>query len=366
MTTNSTDFGCGLMACLLGMAAATGGCETREVLDRWTEQKSSRTDERTRLGPPTLKTPSLLVDSAGPHVIVVLRRFLSYRTLHRQQDVEAVRHGYRAPLLTASRAEPATQERCLARLKAGASLVLDPTDWRGTYEREVRNVRTSTSEGQQELVPVPAQGIEVRLTADGRRVVSGETDPQGRAALTLASTLPEALRLKPCVLIAQAQWSGAWVDLGKVRLGEEEIDKVVRWAQVRSMAIRGPVRGIPFARVQFIALPDPIAPGEACDLRLTVRNIGQGAFCGLVATTSSATALFDGVRFRFGKIPPGEELTLRQPVRVPTSASGAGRIAIRIDWSEYNDQKPDPVPREIVVSHRRETGTGKRPVTVGN
>jgi len=337
----------------LGCALSVAGCsltmESKEVVARWTEHISPiRERGEVQIGPPVLGPSAPTADEASLCLNVLLERRMSYQVRQRQQDVEAVRCRMLIPQLIEehgrfshlSREE--RQTRYIEELKAGSSVAFDDVDARVTYWRVVGNVRPIITEHKEDMPPIPAPGLWLRLVVEGNCVATTKTDSQGQARLVLAKTLAEALRLGPFTASVEVESKGKWSSLGTVTVGERSLDTIVRHLQDESMRVRGDPRGVPFARVELKASPDPIRPGETCCLSLTVSNFGQGTFYGLAAESSSAIAAFDGLRFRFGHVEPGMTLTLVQSVRIQ-SGKDIGPVSVRLEFSEHNGQAPDPL-----------------------
>ena len=344
-----------------GHLLCTGGCsipmESETVVARWTETLPPlREDKRIRYGPPIMGEPAPAVEGAWLCIKVWMARQLSYKERLRHRNVAAVRcnlwglhftrgHGHLANLAGER------QARCIERLKAGSPVAWDDVDRQVSFRRVVADTQSTVTPHREDLLPVPASGLRVRLMVDGNSLATATTGHRGLAKLALARTLADALRLSPCEAEIQAETGGKWLSLETLAIGKATVEAVVGQLQDKSMRVRGVSLGVPFAQTSLDVKPDPLRSGAECCLRLTVRNVGQGTFYGLAATSSSALTAANGLRFRFGFVPQGTRLTLTRPVRIPADAV-EGQSKIRIEFSEYNGQAPDPLLAQLQTTDK--------------
>jgi hypothetical protein len=88
--------------------------------------------------------------------------------------------------------------------------------------------------------------------------------------------------------------------------------------------------------------------GMDSDLALTVLNTGKGEFYHLEAITESVVPALNGLTFQFGKISPGEGLTLVGKIHIPRQQP-PGQAVVRFRWSELNGYAPGPVEASVPV-----------------
>lgn len=274
--------------------------------------------------------------------------------------------GYGAPELVDGKSKEAkarsmAEETAVSRLKKGESLVkLDmvysggmsnaPLSVHTEYRREVIGEYIEIMPNQSAQESVAAVGVQVRLQGFSPSVIENTvfTDKLGCAYFTFAKKPSEAMNLKPMLLKIEALWNGSWYEIGTAELSEQEIKRIAMELNSQSIIASGVPKLPPFAKV-FMKMPTAeIKPDTDCELLLTVENTGKGEFYQLVATSESLISALDGIKFEFGKLNPGETLTLSQKAHIPREHP-TGPAVVNFKWSELNGYQPDPVQAKIMV-----------------
>ena len=198
-----------------------------------------------------------------------------------------------------------------------------------------------------EMVKASTLPIKVKQQTTGDELF-GTIDVGGTANIKICNNFKESLLLAPTDFDVFAEWRGNWVLLGKTTLTSDLIAQTVYNVQRRNMALVGTPKLPPFAKFS-VAVPDGEVKADAyCEVSLTVENTGKGEFYQLVATSESLVSELDGLKFEFGKLDPGDNLTLTKKVYIPRHQS-TGLANINFKWSELNGYEPDPVHARIMV-----------------
>ena len=247
------------------------------------------------------------------------------------------------------------EENAIQQLRSGESTVTIPVNYRWStleteYKREIvgeekEPVRAGSEEEMVAAVQVLLK-IEIsQYTAQQKRV---RTDDFGRASFVFAKTPAEARVLKPEKWKISAKWAGKWQEIGAVQLTHEWIAQVMRDLREQDLRAVGKPELPPAATLSLKVSNGWFRAGMDSDLALTVLNTGEGEFYHLEATTESVVPALNGLTFQFGKISPGERLTLVRKIHIPHQQP-PGQAVVRFQRSELNGYAPGPVEAGVPV-----------------
>lgn len=198
-----------------------------------------------------------------------------------------------------------------------------------------------------EMVKASTLPIKVKQQTTGDELL-GTIDVGGTANIKICNNFKESLLLASTDFDVFAEWRGNWVLLGKTTLTNDLIAQTVYNFQRKNMALVGIPKLPPFAKLR-IKIPDGEVKADTdCEVSLTVENTGKGEFYKLVATSESLVSELDGLRFEFGKLVPGDSLTLTKKVHIPRGQS-TGPADMNFKWSELNGYEPNPMHARIMV-----------------
>jgi hypothetical protein len=378
---------------------AASGCESpRKVMATWTEQKLGETHPQFHVGQTVVAAVAGDDGAEGWRVAFGREQHKTYEQHHLKLTVQAVRYatqehvdqtnkeavdklgakvvgyplvigmtyGVLTPLVIGAEAEDAskagrlaeTERGYLRRLKAGEEEIRDGAL---TFKREIRGTpKVLRRKAKRERVdPLPIARTDVRLVRAGRLLAEATTDERGQAVFLCPGGVSRALSLQPSVLTAQVKEEGAWKDAAKVEMGETAIASLLRGAQEASMREKGELTGRPFPRGE-LHLPARLAPGGKFEVRVTAHVDGSGPCYGLVARTESELLAAHGLEFRFGKVDPGQAVTLTRSITIPPDAA-PGDVPVRLKWSDYNNYAPEAQERTVTVSAPQSRARAKRP-----
>ncbi|MHC4744999.1 MAG: hypothetical protein ACYS8Z_24040, partial [Planctomycetota bacterium] len=216
------------------------------------------------------------------------------------------------------------QAEAIQTIKDGEPNVSVPLDFRWStvkaeYRLETVGEEVDSAGVASEERMVAAAGIPLKiqnLQYPAQKARAG-TDDSGRVSFSLARTLAEAVALKPGKWKISAKWEGKWQDVATVDVTPEWIEQTVRAFRQEQLLATGKSQLPPLASISFKVSNGALQAGTESDISLTVLNEGPGTFYRLVAVTESDIPTLNGLEFDFGKLAPGEGLSLLQRVRIP-------------------------------------------------
>lgn len=247
------------------------------------------------------------------------------------------------------------QSEAVQRLKEGESVVTVPIDFRWstiktqfkreTIAEEVEPVGVGTEERTVAAARLPLKIENLQYPAQETKAY---TDDTGRVSFPLARTLAEAVSIKPGQWKVSAKWKGKWQEVGRIDLSREWIDRAVNIFREQKLKAAGKPDHPPAAEVSLKVSNGFLQAGVENDISLTVLNTGLGDFYRLVAISESDVPALNALEFGFGKLIPGEGLTLIRPVRIPEQQP-SGKAVVRFRWYELNGYAPGSVEAAIPV-----------------
>jgi hypothetical protein len=245
------------------------------------------------------------------------------------------------------------QSEAIQRLKEGESAVTVPMDFRWStiktqFKREkVGEEIESAGLGSEERTVVAASlPLKIENLQYPSQQTKAHTDDTGSVSFPLARTLAEAAALKPGEWKVSAKWQGKWQEVGTVDVSQDWIDRAVHIFREQKLQATGKPDHPPAAAVSLKVSNGRLQAGMESDISLTVLNTGLGDFYRLMAVSESDVPALDGLEFDFGKLAPGEGLTLVRRIRIPRKLP-PGRVAVRFRWTELNDHAPVSIDAQI-------------------
>lgn len=94
-----------------------------------------------------------------------------------------------------------------------------------------------------------------------------------------------------------------------------------------------------------------VSAGGVAVLRVTVKNTGKGALYRLTARTTSKIPVFNNRELKFGKIDPGESITVPTSFKIDKLMRNQA-VPISIRFAEYNDHIPANIEAKLNVLER--------------
>ena len=249
----------------------------------------------------------------------------------------------------------AAEKNAVQQLRSGESTVTTPVNYRWStlqteYKREIVGEETEPvgAESEEEMVAAAQVLLKIENSQYPTQQKTVRTDDFGRASFGLAKTPAEAAVLKPAKWSISAKWAGKWQEIGAVQLTHEWIAEAVHGLREQSLRAVGKPELPPAATLSLKVSNGLFQAGMDSDLALTVLNTGKGEFYHLEAITESVVPALNGLTFQFGKISPGESLTLVRKIHFPRQQP-PGQAIVRFQWSELNGYAPGPVEAGVPV-----------------